>query len=80
VVASITLALCLLFLTGLVENLPKAVLAAVVLTAILGLFVLGRALEGSVEFVGPNALEVRFAPGRFQRWGWRGGGTHRALS
>jgi MFS superfamily sulfate permease-like transporter len=38
VVASVTLALCLLFLTGLLENLPKAVLAAVVLTAILGLF------------------------------------------
>jgi len=37
-VASITLALCLLFLTDLLENLPKAVLAAVVLTAILGLF------------------------------------------
>jgi SulP family sulfate permease len=36
--ASITLALCLLFLTKLLENLPKAVLAAVVLTAILGLF------------------------------------------
>jgi MFS superfamily sulfate permease-like transporter len=29
--------LCLLFLTGLLENLPKAVLAAVVLTAIYGL-------------------------------------------
>jgi high affinity sulfate transporter 1 len=38
VIASVTLALCLLFLTGLLENLPKAVLAAVVLTAILGLF------------------------------------------
>ena len=38
VFASITLALCLLFLTGLLENLPKAVLAAVVLIAILGLF------------------------------------------
>jgi SulP family sulfate permease len=38
VFASITLALCLLFLTGFLENLPKAVLAAVVLTAILGLF------------------------------------------
>lgn len=37
-VASITLALCLLFLTSLLENLPKAVLGAVVLTAILGLF------------------------------------------
>lgn len=37
VVASVTLALCLLFLTGLLENLPKAVLAAVVLTAVYGL-------------------------------------------
>jgi len=38
VFASLTLALCLLFLTGLLENLPKAVLAAVVLTAVYGLF------------------------------------------
>jgi high affinity sulfate transporter 1 len=37
VVASMTLALCLLFLTGLLENLPEAVLAAVVLTAVSGL-------------------------------------------
>jgi high affinity sulfate transporter 1 len=37
VFASMTLAVCLLFLTGLLENLPKAVLAAVVLTAIWGL-------------------------------------------
>src|SRR6516164_5057340 len=37
VFASITLALCLLFLTELLENLPKAVLAAVVLTAVSGL-------------------------------------------
>jgi len=37
VFASITLALCLLFLTDLLENLPKAVLAAVVLTAVVGL-------------------------------------------
>ncbi len=37
VVTSMTLALCLLFLTGLLENLPKAVLAAVVLTAIYSL-------------------------------------------
>jgi len=37
VFASITLALCLLFLTGLLENLPKAALAAVVLTAVYGL-------------------------------------------
>ncbi len=38
VFASVTLGLCLLFLTGLLETLPKAVLAAVVLTAVLGLF------------------------------------------
>jgi len=36
--ASGALALCLIYLTGLLENLPKAVLAAVVLTAIMGLF------------------------------------------
>jgi sulfate permease, SulP family len=36
-VASMTLALCLLFLTGLLQDLPKAVLAAVVLTAVAGL-------------------------------------------
>jgi SulP family sulfate permease len=35
--ASVTLALCLLFLTGYLENLPKAVLAAVVFTAVIGL-------------------------------------------
>ena len=37
VFASVTLALCLLFLTGLVQNLPKAVLAAIVLVAVKGL-------------------------------------------
>jgi high affinity sulfate transporter 1 len=37
VFASVTLALCLLFLTDLLQNLPKAVLAAVVLTAVAGL-------------------------------------------
>ena len=35
--ASLTLALCLLFFTGLLANLPRAVLAAVVVTAVLGL-------------------------------------------
>jgi high affinity sulfate transporter 1 len=35
--ASCALALCLLFLTGLLAHLPKAVLAAVVLTAVYGL-------------------------------------------
>jgi SulP family sulfate permease len=37
VFASLALALCLLFLTKYLENLPKAVLAAVVFTAVLGL-------------------------------------------
>jgi MFS superfamily sulfate permease-like transporter len=37
VFASITLGLCLVFLTGLVQNLPKAVLAAIVLIAVKGL-------------------------------------------
>lgn len=37
VVASATLALCLLFLTGLLANLPKATLSAIVLTAVAGL-------------------------------------------
>jgi SulP family sulfate permease len=37
VFASVTLALCLLFLTGVLANLPKAVLAAVVLAAVYGL-------------------------------------------
>ena len=37
VIASGTLALCLVFLTGVLANLPKAVLAAVVLTAVYGL-------------------------------------------
>jgi MFS superfamily sulfate permease-like transporter len=37
VFASLTLALSLLLLTGLLENLPKAVLAAIVFTAVLGL-------------------------------------------
>lgn len=35
--ASLTLGLCLLFLTGLLQNLPKSVLAAIVLTAVAGL-------------------------------------------
>ncbi len=35
--ASVALGLCLLFLTGVLANLPKAVLAAVVFTAVLGL-------------------------------------------
>jgi len=34
VICSVTLAICLLFLTGLLTNLPKAVLAAIVFTAV----------------------------------------------
>jgi len=45
VIASMTLALCLLFLTGLLQGLPKAVLAAVVLTAVLGLMDLPALLQ-----------------------------------
>jgi MFS superfamily sulfate permease-like transporter len=37
VFASITLALCLLFFTGFLKNLPKAVLAAIVIMAVKGL-------------------------------------------
>ena len=37
VFASLTLALCLMFFTALLANLPKAVLAAIVLTAVAGL-------------------------------------------
>jgi len=42
IVASITLALCLLFLTGLLRDLPKAVLAAIVLFAVYGLIDVGE--------------------------------------
>ena len=37
VFASATIALCLLFLTGLLRNLPNVVLAAIVLLAVKGL-------------------------------------------
>src|SRR5580704_9190522 len=36
--------------------------------------VLGRALQGRVEFVGPDALQIGFTPRRFEgRLGWRRG-------
>jgi len=38
VVASLTIAICLLFLTGLLKNLPTVILASIVLVAIKGLF------------------------------------------
>jgi SulP family sulfate permease len=53
VFASITLALCLLFLTNLLENLPKAVLAAIVLAALASiLMLLARASTPHVAFLG----------------------------
>jgi len=38
IIASLSIALCLLFLTGLLKNLPTVILAAIVLVAIKGLF------------------------------------------
>jgi len=38
VIASVTIAVCLLFLTGLLKNLPTVILAAIVLVAVRGLF------------------------------------------
>ena len=38
VIASVTIAICLLFLTGLLKNLPNVILASIVLVAIRGLF------------------------------------------
>ncbi len=38
IIASITIALCLLFLTGLLKNLPTVILASIVIVAIRGLF------------------------------------------
>jgi high affinity sulfate transporter 1 len=38
IVASISIALCLLFLTGLLKNLPTVILASIVIVAITGLF------------------------------------------
>ncbi len=38
VVASVSIAICLLFLTGLLKNLPMVILASIVLVAIKGLF------------------------------------------
>jgi SulP family sulfate permease len=40
--ASITLALCLLFLTDIFGNLPKAILAAVVSSAVYGFWIFQR--------------------------------------
>jgi high affinity sulfate transporter 1 len=42
VFASVTIALCLLFLTGLLRNLPNVVLAAIVLVAVKGLINVGE--------------------------------------
>ena len=45
VIASITLALCLLFLTDLLRHLPSVVLAAVVLVAVRGLIDIGQLMR-----------------------------------
>jgi high affinity sulfate transporter 1 len=45
VICSATLAICLLFLTGLLTNLPKAVLAAIVFTAVYKLVDIGALLR-----------------------------------
>lgn len=45
VIASITLALCLLFLTDLLRHLPSVVLAAVVLVAVKGLIDIGQLMR-----------------------------------
>src|SRR5207248_11160580 len=37
-------------------------------------------LQGRVGFVDPKALQIGFAPGGFQRWDWRRGGSRRRLS
>ena len=42
IIASLTIALCLLFLTGLLKNLPTVILASIVLVAIRGLVNLGE--------------------------------------
>ena len=62
VFASVTLALCLLFLTGLLANLPKAVLAAVVLTAVLGLIDI-RALHRMWRISKPDFYAAAIALG-----------------
>ncbi len=57
VVASLALALALLFLTGLLANLPKAVLAAIVLLAVSGLI----DLRGIAQLRRVSRLEFRVA-------------------
>jgi sulfate permease, SulP family len=62
VFASITLAACLLFLTGFLENLPKAVPAAVVLIAVRGLMdfptLFGMWRVSRIDFYGAAAAFV----------------------
>ena len=63
VFASLTIGLCLLFLTGLLKNLPNVVLAAIVLVAVKGLVNIGelkRRLAG-------QPLRVRRLDGRLRR-------------
>jgi high affinity sulfate transporter 1 len=62
VFATLTLAVALLFLTGLLQNLPKAVLAAVVFTAVLGLIDI-RALSRMWRISKPDFYAATIALG-----------------
>ena len=76
VFASGTLALCLLFLTGLVATLPQAVLAAIVLVAVTGLIDIAElaSLEGeSLRVWGVDAGAPRRAAPRHPQRRHRGG-------
>src|SRR5262249_7796425 len=57
IVASVTLGVCLVFFTGLLRNLPKAVLAAIVLVAVKGLI----DLRGIARLRRVSRLEFRVA-------------------
>src|SRR6185369_2591438 len=59
--ASATLALCLLFLTGLLRNMPNVVLAAIVLVAVKGLI----DLRGLRRLARVSPLEFRVALAAF---------------
>ena len=68
VFASLTLALCLMFFTSLLADLPKAVLAAVVLMAVSGLFDVGAIVQCGGRAASISAM--RSPPSRaFCCWG-----------
>ena len=63
VFASVTIGLCLMFLTGLLSNLPNVVLAAIVLVAVKGLINIARAAPR----LAGEPLRVRRVDGRLRR-------------